>query len=90
MPRTAKISIDGTEYEVGPLKVKDIRAISAMPAAEIPWFVFTTALKRAGVPDPDELEPTIDQFHAAAQAIMTLSGLVKTGESPPVGTEIVP
>ena len=84
MARTAFIVLDGVKYEIRAFNIGELEKIQQ--AGNDAWTVLKTALLRAEpkVTDPSLIEPTPAELKEAFEVIMTLAGLQKPDESPPV------
>ncbi len=83
MARTAKIVLDGKDYEVHAFNIGELERITLQ--GNNAWLVLRIALERAEpkVSDPNMLEPTPDEVRQAFAILMKLAGLEQTAANPP-------
>jgi hypothetical protein len=88
MARTAKVTLDETEFSVPALNIGQLERVSAVISAgrgsSGAFEILKIALERAAPkPDFEALAPTLDEVAAAVKAVLVLSGLQKPDENPP-------
>ncbi len=94
MARTAKITLDGKDYEIKAFNLGELEEVtdifqSAKPSS-VPFKVLAKALGKIDVPIVS-VDATLDEVTAAFRAIMELSGMkVPDGTDPSKGAEVKP
>lgn len=94
MARSAKITLDGTEYEINAFNIGELEDVTdifqSVPGHKVAFEIVKKALRKIGKHDA-ELEaicPEMDEVIAAFKTLMTLSGMkVPDDANPPKGAE---
>ncbi len=84
MARTAKIILDGKEYEVHAFNIRELQEVGELlgnGAANAPMLsgmkILSIALRRADpkIENADDIEPTVQELNDATTTILKLSGI---------------